>query len=339
MLRVVSTARSLSQPAAGWRRFATTLIVGDQQNVAAAVTAALQWTPTNELHWLTTTTPASPQGVPAAISKVFVTNSPLAEVLAEAAVELYSSSSSPYDRLLGCHDKQGSTVLPRIAGMIKAPCVADVIAFQENGSIVVRPIYAGNGLVTVKISPRTILSIRPTAFAAAAAVSATSDDKEAKNVEIVAMTTAATYKKSTWISAWTGGASSARPDLPAAATVVSGGRALGSAGNFARLLEPLADAIGNAAVGASRAAVDAGMYPNAAQVGQTGKVVAPDLYIAAGISGAIQHVSGMKDSKVIVAINKDPDAPIYQIADYGLVADLFQVVPELTDKIKQQQQQ
>jgi electron transfer flavoprotein alpha subunit len=306
--------------------------------VGAAVSAARQWAPNNELHWLATSTPA-PEEVPAAIAKVFVTNSPLAEVLAEAAVLLYRSSSgggdetSAYDRLLGCHDKQGSTVLPRIAGLIKSPCVTDVIAFQDDGRVAVRPIYAGNALVTVRIATATtttkILSIRPTAFAPA------TNAEVAQNTKVQVVGT--TYDKSTWISAWTssgGDDAVARPDLTAAATVVSGGRALGGAANF-KLVEGLADAIGNAAVGASRAAVDAGMYPNAAQVGQTGKVVAPDLYVAVGISGAIQHVSGMKDSKVIVAINKDPDAPIFQIADYGLVADLFQVVPELTDKIKQ----
>jgi electron transfer flavoprotein alpha subunit len=192
----------------------------------------------------------------------------------------------------------------------------------------IRPLYAGNALAKVQAQADArcqVLTIRPTAFAPAPLVvddSVTVDTMEVKD-----------YDQSVWVSADVSAAGAGRPDLTAAGTVVSGGRGMGAAANFG-LLAALADALGNAAVGASRAAVDAGMAPNDQQVGQTGKVVAPDLYVAVGISGAIQHLSGMKDSKVIVAINKDREAPIFQVADYGLVEDLFTAVPALTEQVK-----
>ena len=193
----------------------------------------------------------------------------------------------------------------------------------------IRPLYAGNALAKVqaKNTSCTVMTIRPTAFEKAPLADAAASTSTFEATD---------FDKSTWQSQSVSSSASGRPDLTAARIVISGGRGIGSAEQFS-VLENLADAFpaGQAAVGASRAAVDAGMAPNDKQVGQTGKVVAPDLYIAAGISGAIQHISGMKDSKTIVAINKDPEAPIFQVADYGLVQDLFVAVPELTDKVKE----
>jgi electron transfer flavoprotein alpha subunit len=193
-------------------------------------------------------------------------------------------------------------------------------------------LYAGNALAKVQAknggSACQVVTIRPTAFAPAPLL-----DKESTGVTMMESMDVPAFDKSVWLSQAVSSADAGRPDLTAASTVVSGGRGLGAAEHFG-LLEDLADAFGNAAVGASRAAVDAGMAPNDQQVGQTGKVVAPDLYVAVGISGAIQHLSGMKDSKVIVAINKDREAPIFQVADFGLVEDLFTAVPALTEAVK-----
>lgn len=199
-----------------------------------------------------------------------------------------------------------------------------------NQDTFVRPMYAGNVLGKVVISKQPtvkVLSIRPTSFDKADLVPVPSSDD---SIETVTVDSVTAFDKAQWISEAV--STSDRPDLQSASTVVSGGRGIKSGENFP-LLESLADKLGDAAVGASRAAVDAGFCPNDWQVGQTGKVVAPNLYIAVGISGAIQHLSGMKDSKCIVAINTDPEAPIFQVADYGLQADLFQAVPELTEKL------
>ncbi len=219
---------------------------------------------------------------------------------------------------------RGKDLMPRIAELLQAGQASDVMAFTENQGFR-RPMYAGNVIAEVEITTeKKVATLRGTAFEPASVTGATAPVRELKvdlggtfSQEFVAFDTV----------------KSERPELTEAAIVVSGGRAMKSAENFQTYIAPLADALG-AAIGASRAAVDSGYAPNDWQVGQTGKVVAPSLYVAVGISGAIQHLAGMKDSKVIAAINKDPDAPIFEVADYGLVADLYQAVPELTAEIK-----
>jgi len=227
-----------------------------------------------------------------------------------------------YSHVLLAASSQGKNLAPRIAAKLDAAQIGDIVEVVDADTFK-RPIYAGNAVATVRsVDPIKVLTVRPTAFEALAA-QGSSPPASARLEEIAA----AVNGNSAQLVGRTL-ASRDRPELGQAATVVSGGRGLGSSQNFKNVLEPLADKLG-AALGASRAAVDAGFAPNDAQVGQTGKIVAPQLYVAVGISGAIQHLAGMKDSKVIVAINKDAEAPIFSVADYGLVGDLFQIVPHM----------
>jgi electron transfer flavoprotein alpha subunit len=238
--------------------------------------------------------------------------------LAENLASLIVSIASDYSHLMAPATSFGKNVMPRVAALLDVAQISEIIKVESPDTFV-RPIYAGNALATVQsIDPIKVITVRSTGFDAAAA---TEGSAAIENLASVA---------DTGLSSMIGQelTKSARPELTAARIIVSGGRGMGNGENF-KLLEALADKLG-AAVGASRAAVDSGFVPNDYQVGQTGKIVAPELYVAVGISGAIQHLAGMKDSKVIVAINKDGEAPIFQVADYGLVADLFQAVPELT---------
>ena len=254
----------------------------------------------------------------AGVAKVLLAdNAAYAHGLAENLAPLVVDLARGYSHVLAPATSYGKNLLPRVAALLDVAQISDIIAV-ESADTFVRPVYAGNVLATVQSADAIkVITVRTTAFEAAA-------QGGAANVESVAAAADAA------LSAFVGQelTKSDRPELGAAKIIVSGGRALGSEDQFKAVIEPLADKLG-AAVGASRAAVDAGYAPNDYQVGQTGKVVAPQLYVAVGISGAIQHLAGMKDSKVIVAINKDEEAPIFQIADYGIVGDLFTVVPEL----------
>jgi electron transfer flavoprotein alpha subunit len=267
--------------------------------------------------------PAASAAAIAGVRKVLTASSAsLGQNLAEAVADLAVSLAGGYDAILTPATSVGKNFAPRLAALLDVSLISDIIEVIDAKTFV-RPIYAGNALETVKTSDAKVVgTVRATAFKGAG-------EGGSAAIEAVAIP-AASGRAAAFVSEEV--VKSDRPELAGAKIVVSGGRALGSAEEFHRVIEPLADKLG-AAVGASRAAVDAGYAPNDYQVGQTGKVVAPDLYVAVGISGAIQHLAGMKDSKVIVAINKDADAPIFQVADYGLVADYKVAVPELMEEL------
>jgi len=242
----------------------------------------------------------------------------LAEDVAPVAVKLMES----HDAFLAPATTTGKNVAPRVAALLDVMQLSDILSV-EGADTFTRPIYAGNAIATVRSKDsKKVITVRGTAFEKAA--------RDGGSGSVEAVDSGASTGKSSFVSAEL--SKSERPELTSAKVIVSGGRAFGSNDQFHSLLDPLADKLG-AAVGASRAAVDAGYAPNDYQVGQTGKIVAPEVYIAIGISGAIQHLAGMKDSKTIIAINKDEEAPIFQVADVGLVGDLFKIVPELTEKL------
>ena len=305
----------------------TSLVIAEHDNASIkgatlnTVTAALQCG--GEVHILVAGANAGPAAAAAAqiagVAKVLhIDDAGLAHGLAENVTAQVLAIAANYSHILFPATASGKNVAPRVAAKLDVGQISDITKVDSPDTFE-RPIYAGNAIATVQSLDATkVMTVRTTGFdpAAAAGGSAT--------VEVVAAQAAST--QSTFMGSEI--AKNDRPELTAAKIIVSGGRALGSAEKFAEVMTPLADKLG-AAMGASRAAVDAGYAPNDWQVGQTGKIVAPQLYIAAGISGAIQHLAGMKDSKVIVAINKDPEAPIFSVADYGLEADLFTAVPEL----------
>ncbi|MDR9764416.1 electron transfer flavoprotein subunit alpha/FixB family protein [Rhizobium redzepovicii] len=304
----------------------TILLLADHDNVslsdqtAKALTAASQIG--SDIHVLVAGNGAKTAADAAAklsgVSKVLLAESDaLANNLAEPLADLIVSLAGAYDTIVSAATSVGKNVLPRVAALLDVAQVSEIIEVVSPDTFK-RPIYAGNAIQTVQASDaRKVITVRTASFASAT-------EGGSASVEAIAAVS------DPGLSRFVKDALSAsdRPELTSAKIILSGGRALGSAEKFKEVILPLADKLG-AAVGASRAAVDAGYAPNDWQVGQTGKVVAPQLYIAAGISGAIQHLAGMKDSKVIVAINKDEEAPIFQVADYGLVADLFEALPEL----------
>ncbi|MGD8326398.1 MAG: FAD-binding protein [Sphingomonadales bacterium] len=257
------------------------------------------------------------------VSKVLVADDArYAHALAEELAPLVVGLMDGYDAVMASASTTGKNFMPRVAAKLDVAQISDITAVVSADTFE-RPIYAGNAIATVQSSDaKKVITVRTTGFdkAGAEGGSATKEDVAAAD----------SLGKSEFVSQEL--SESDRPELTSAKIVVSGGRGLGSGENYHKIIDPLADKLG-AATGASRAAVDAGYVPNDYQVGQTGKIVAPELYVAVGISGAIQHLAGMKDSKIIVAINKDEEAPIFQVADYGLVADLFQAVPELTDAL------
>ncbi|MGL6551858.1 electron transfer flavoprotein subunit alpha/FixB family protein [Aeromonas jandaei] len=295
-------------------------------NVARLVTAASQLG--GEVHLLLAGQGISEVGQQAAalsgVSKVLLADSPeLAEGLLEGLDKLLARWCEGYSHCLMAASTMGKALLPQIAARLGVEMISEVTAIESSDTFL-RPIYAGNAIARVASSaPIKVMTVRATAFAKA------TEEGNAPVESLVVPELTRRTRRTRLVERLA--VRSPRPELTAARVVVSGGRALGSKAQFA-LIEALADKLGGA-VGASRAAVDAGFVANDLQVGQTGKVVAPELYIAVGISGAIQHLAGMKESKVIVAINKDSEAPIFQVADYGLVGDLFTLLPELTAKV------
>ncbi len=258
----------------------------------------------------------------AGVSKVLLADdAAYANALAENVAPLVADLMAGYDAFVAPATTTGKNIAPRVAALLDVMQISEVIGIE--GDQFARPIYAGNAIATVTSSDaKKVLTVRGTAFDKAAT--------EGGSASIETVSGTGDKGLSSFVGAEI--AKSERPELTSAKIIVSGGRALGSGEQFHAMIDPLADKLG-AAVGASRAAVDAGYAPNDYQVGQTGKIVAPEVYVAVGISGAIQHLAGMKDSKTIIAINKDEDAPIFQVADIGLVGDLFKVVPELTEKL------
>ncbi|WP_419816111.1 electron transfer flavoprotein subunit alpha/FixB family protein [Glacieibacterium sp.] len=309
----------------------TALVLAEHDNstlkdaTLAAVTAAGQLG--GEVHILVAGSNAQGAADAAAkvagVSKVLLADEPAyANALAENVAPLAAGLMAGYDAFVAPATSRGKNIAPRVAAALDVGQISEILSV-EGPDTFTRPIYAGNAIATVKSSDaKIVLTVRGTAFAKAAS--------EGGSATIENVGGPGDAGISTFVGAEL--TESARPELTAAKIIVSGGRALGSGEKFHDIMEPLADALG-AGLGASRAAVDSGYVPNDYQVGQTGKIVAPELYVAVGISGAIQHLAGMKDSKIIVAINKDDDAPIFQVADVGLVGDLFTLVPELTAKI------
>ncbi len=257
----------------------------------------------------------------AGVEKVLMADAaPYEKMVAEPVAALVVSLAGSYDAILAPATSNGKNIAPRVAALLDAPQISEILSV-EGADTFTRPIYAGNAIQTVEAKGKKVITVRTTAFKAAEA----SGSAPVESVQAAADPGVSQYVGEEL-------SKSERPELTSARVIISGGRGMQSGDNF-KMLEAVADRL-KAGVGASRAAVDAGFVPNDYQVGQTGKVVAPELYIAVGISGAIQHLAGMKDSKVIVAINKDEEAPIFQIADYGLVADLFKAVPELEEELK-----
>ena len=302
-----------------------TLKVATRHAIAAA--AKISLTSGTEIHVLVAGAAcgdvAQQAAAVAGVAKVLVADAAhYGDQTAENLAALIVAQAGTYTHILAAATSNGKNTLPRVAALLDVAQISDITSVIDADTFI-RPIYAGNALATVKSAdPVKVITVRTTGFDAVEA--------SGGSAVIESIPASPDLGQSKLVSREL--TKSARPELAAAKIIVSGGRGLGNGENYHKMLEPLADKLG-AALGASRAAVDAGFVSNDYQVGQTGKVIAPELYIAVGISGAIQHLAGMKDSKVIVAINKDPEAPIFQVADYGLAGDLFQILPELTEKL------